>query len=101
MENPTVEYLRQNKYKVRVTQRRYAKNKNGNQGKLARITEIAGPQRHPRGGEMRVDITAPDGQDYSATVRCVKEDQFNRKTGLYMAIKRAFENPVKSEEVSE
>lgn len=85
----TVAELRRTGYKVRVMQRRYTRTIHGNPGKMKSTLEIPGPERHPRGGEVKVEITTPEGKELSASVRCVKEDAYNRKTGLYLAIERA------------
>lgn len=88
----TVAALRQSGNKVRVTQLRH---KVGDEtGQLYPLKNeynngLLGNERTQRGGLIKVEITLKDGKDYTGEALCSKNDQFNRKIGLKIALNRA------------
>lgn len=89
---PTVAELRQNNYKVRVLHFRRKRTGNNNPGKLVLIKDLPGPQRHHLGGKTRVEITTPEGKNLTGEATCIKEDCFDRRKGLGIAMNNAL-NP--------
>lgn len=79
---PTVKQLRQSGYKVRVCHTRHY----DNTVKLATgLTKILSA----KGGKTAVQITTPEGKDISGEAFCSKEDSYNKKLGVKIAIGRA------------
>ena len=79
---PTIRELRQQGYKVRVIHSR----------PIVEIKKISGILKEvsAKGGITRIEITTPDKtQDVSGEAVCSKEDNFNRKTGNFIALGRA------------
>lgn len=80
----TVEKLRKNNYKVRVIHSRRTEH-----GVVLPYYIVRGKPLDAKGGSTRVEITTPNGQELSAEARCSNKDNFNRKTGLAIALGRA------------
>jgi hypothetical protein len=95
-----VEQLRRGKYKVRVIHRRvYLTDELECQAHLLSKFELhtatlddhqlilIGPLE--KGGECEVEITSPAGKSASGKAECSTKDNYCRKEGLMLAIKRA------------
>lgn len=79
---PTIRDLRRQGYKVRVMHTREYWIK-------ARVTGHS-RELHARGGSTKIELTTPDKQHTVAgEAICSKEDNFNRKTGNFIALGRA------------
>ncbi len=79
---PTIKDLRQKGYKVRVIHTRHYNTKQKISGPV--------PELSARGGSTIIEITTPDKtQDVFGEAICSKEDNFNRKTGNFIALGRA------------
>jgi hypothetical protein len=80
---PTIAFLRQSGWKVRVIHKR-----------PKFITENIGGVKEnfsPKGGETRIEITSPDKKiDAVGISYCASEDHFNRKMGNKIALGRAW-----------
>lgn len=90
----TVQELRQQGFKVRVTHRRFFKR--GDSKVLLSRKEYYyddGIQYSddilPKGGETIIEITTPAGYEYEGVALCSKKDAFNRKEGVRIALERA------------
>jgi hypothetical protein len=64
------------------------------------IKDLPGPQRHHLGGKTRVEITTPDGKNLTGEATCIKEDCFDRRKGLGIALNNALNPAPKAEEKS-
>lgn len=98
---PTIKELRQKGYKVRVTRARI-ENSVLNKKTPQEIREnynfylqlentIEGSYRSPKGGQTLIQLRTPDGREVSGSSLCSPTDQFNRKLGNEIALKRALE----------
>lgn len=79
---PTIRELRRQGYKVRVIHSR----------PIVEIKKISGILKEvsAKGGTTRIEITTPDkAHDVFGEAVCSKEDNFNRKTGNFIALGRA------------
>ncbi len=83
----TIQSIRQNKHKIRVTNYRFV-----DSGKLLTIRDIreAGKQKYIKatGGKVVLELTTKDGKDFSAESVCSASDHFNRKQGIQLALER-------------
>jgi hypothetical protein len=78
----TIQQLRQEGYKVRVIHERIVNN-NDHKG---------GPKIEPRGGKTIIELTTPVGdKSVFAVAECSKSDNFDRKMGNRIALRRAFQ----------
>lgn len=83
----TVQLLRDNGYKVRVTHYRYYTNT-----KLLRRSEANQQgfnQPKPNGGKTVVEVRTPDGTELVGNSVCSCSDSYNRKFGVKIALGRA------------
>lgn len=71
-----VERLRKDGYKVRV--------------KHYRLMNLDGIKA--RGGKTVVEVTAPDGTNFVGMSRCSRNENFNKRLGVRIALGRAFKN---------
>jgi hypothetical protein len=79
---PTIKSLRQQGYKVRVIHKRFSV-------KVPKIMGFA-HEISAKGGTTVIEITTPDKQyTVSGTAVCSLEDNFNHKTGNFIALGRA------------
>ena len=79
---PTIKDLRRQGYKVRVMHKR-------NSIEVQKIMGIA-HEISARGGSTTIELTTPDKQHtVSGTAVCSLEDNFNHKTGNFIALGRA------------
>jgi hypothetical protein len=79
---PTIKTLRQQGYKVRVIHKRHSI-------KVQKIMGVA-HEVSAKGGTTVIEITTPDKQHtVSGTAVCSLEDNFNHKTGNFIALGRA------------
>lgn len=96
----TVDRLREQGYKIRVTHFRYAEDRRSGLAVLKsrrEIDEANSGQRLvpkpftilPNGGKVEVEIESPDGKKVSASSHCSQLDNFKRKVGTTMAFGRA------------
>jgi hypothetical protein len=81
----TVKSLRQKGYKVRVLHNRRYK------GKFSNDFE-------EKGGKTTVEIRTPEGIEISASARCHEKDNYNKKEGVRIALKRALHDVFKIKE---
>lgn len=72
----TVEKLRKEGCKVRVRHTRYV--------------DMRDHSIFPRGGKTSVLVTTPYGEEMTAEAICSKEDNYNRKYGVQLCLKRIF-----------
>ena len=79
----SVNDLRKMGYDVKVHHSRYC------QDMLVTYADAEPCNFNPRGGLTQVEITTPDGSVLSGESRCSKEDPFNKKLGVRIAIGRA------------
>lgn len=79
--NKTVKWYRQNGYKVRVL---HYRNKELKKGKTS--SYLADSQM---GGFTVVELTTPNDKTYTGKAICSKEERFNRKLGVRIALGRA------------
>lgn len=92
----TVEQLRKNGYKVRVSHYRWLdmgsyQGINGAALMSRREAEADNITWNPdvKGGETIVEVTSPEGLTVRAIAECSEKDTFNRKMGLRIALGRA------------
>jgi hypothetical protein len=71
-----VERLRKSGFKVRV--------------KHYRLMNPCGIK--PRGGKTVVEITTPEGESLVGMARCSRNENFNKRLGVRIALGRAFKN---------
>lgn len=71
-----VEELRKGGYKVRV--------------KHFRLTNSDGIKS--RGGKTVVEVTGPGGETFVGMARCSRNENFNKRLGVRIALGRAFKN---------
>lgn len=94
-ENPppqTVEALRKAGYKVAVYHFRFCKLHDNLVGEYNFLESgFSGEDLSGHGGETHVVITTPEGKNLIGVAKCSKKDNFNRKFGTALAIKRALE----------
>jgi hypothetical protein len=74
MYNLTIQYLRQSGYKVGVYHHR-RKTKKGTVS--------------PKGGKTILVIDSPSGQHFEGIATCSKEDNYNKKLGIRIALGRS------------
>jgi hypothetical protein len=86
---PTVAELRQQNYKVRILQFRRNRTAGNKPGKLFSVIDLPGTERHHLGGKTRIEITSPQGKELIGEAICIKEDPFNRKVGIKIALEKA------------
>lgn len=79
---PTVKHLRQSGYKVRVCHTRHYDN-------IVKFDTGLTKALSAKGGKTVVQITTPEGKDISGEAICSKEDSYNKKLGVKIAIGRA------------
>lgn len=109
---PTVEQLRKNGYKVRVMHERFQfqpwvklshpPKDYSPWGPLRPQFELKPPVRAQKGGRTTIEITAPNGKNYSGVALCSKEDSFDRKKGVKICLGRIakkIEEEIKNNEV--
>lgn len=77
----TVQQLRSNGYKVRVLHFRDSIEKETFGGIRTRIL--------PKGGMTKVIIDSPNGDHFEGISRCSKEDNYDKKLGVRIAIGRS------------
>lgn len=78
----TVKSLRQKGYKVRVLHKRKYKNP-------------LSDNFEEKGGETILEIRTPEGIEISASARCHEKDNYNKKEGVRIALKRALHDVFK------
>lgn len=71
-----VEKLRKSGFKVRV--------------KHYRLMNLDGIKA--RGGKTLVEVTTPDGENLVGMARCSRNENFNKRLGVRIALGRAFKN---------
>lgn len=71
-----VERLRKSGFKVRV--------------KHYRLMNPCGIK--PRGGKTVVEVTTPEGESLVGMARCSRNENFNKRLGVRIALGRAFKN---------
>jgi hypothetical protein len=82
----TIQQLRKEGYKIRVIHERIVKLEEDRRDLSARLVA------QPRGGKTIIEVTTPN-QEHSvfAVAECSKKDNFNRKIGNRVALRRAFQ----------
>jgi hypothetical protein len=83
----TVQELRDNGYKIRVTHYRYYTN-----SKLLLKSEAVRQgfnEPKPHGGKVVVEVRTPDGNELTGCSVCSRSDPYNRKFGVKIALGRA------------
>jgi hypothetical protein len=83
---PTIATLRRSGYKVRVLHTR-------NYKKVLKICGIF-EELSAKGGLTRIEITTPSGEDVWGEAVCSKEDNWDRKLGISIALGRALQKIV-------
>ncbi len=81
-----VQQLRHRRFKVRIGHFRYFKG-----FRKPRLMRDCPDDPKPRGGLTVVQITSPEGEEFEARIKCSRDDNYNKKQGVRMAVARAFE----------
>lgn len=84
----SVEQLRKDGYKVRVTHLRFY-NVNGKPELKAKFESPGKDFLMTKGGKTFVEITSPENENFVGEAYCSIKDGFNRKLGLQIALGRA------------
>lgn len=84
-----VETLRKRGLKIRIRHLRYI----APHGYLCAVHRSVGQRfgqaTMTKGGETQVDIRLPDGREFHGEAKCSAEDTYNRRVGVWLAVKRA------------
>jgi hypothetical protein len=89
-----VKTLRQNNYKVKSSHFRNAVLVGDKNSMLFRITKV---NKHEfddilsKGGETKLEITTPDGENYEGNAVCSPLDGYDKKLGISIAFDRIME----------
>lgn len=87
---PTVAELRSQGHKVKVTHHRKVKQIGTNSLADWREIQCDPSAFEAKEGKTFVEVTSPDGTVKTGYSKCSRSDNFNRKTGLYISLAKAF-----------
>lgn len=86
----TIEDLRYSGYKVKVLHHRLYNGRHRWQVRSQSSNNLTGPiDPDPKGGSTHIIIDSPDGQHFEGIAICSREDNYNKRLGVRIALGRA------------
>jgi len=87
----TIKQLRREGWKVKVNHYRFVKEKESNIMWAPYKVRELGLTFDPRGGSTIIEIESPDGRTSHGASLCSRNDNFNRRIGVRIALGRALD----------